>query len=236
MPDDLDDVLGGVRVADEVLALRPDFVAAVVVADGLRAGPTDDTTRALLADAAATAQGVDPAHEPHLASWRAAYSAFGAKPSRTRNSAEALLRRAAAGLPEVNALVDVYNAVSVRHRIPVGGEDLDAYAGRPRLVRARGDERFETVANGEPADEHPDPGEVVWRDDAGVTCRRWNHRQCVRTRITATTTRALFVLERLDPLPVPDLLAAADDLTAALRARSGDAVLVRRRLLGAAAD
>jgi DNA/RNA-binding domain of Phe-tRNA-synthetase-like protein len=32
--------------------------------------------------------------------------------------------------------------------------------------------------------EHPEPGEVIWRDDDGVTCRCWNWRQCVRTRIT----------------------------------------------------
>lgn len=36
----------------------------------------------------------------------------------------------------------------------------------------------------EPAVEHPRPGEVIWRDDAGVTCRQWNWRQCTRTRIT----------------------------------------------------
>jgi DNA/RNA-binding domain of Phe-tRNA-synthetase-like protein len=32
--------------------------------------------------------------------------------------------------------------------------------------------------------DQPEPGEVIWRDDDGVTCRCWNWRQCVRTRIT----------------------------------------------------
>ena len=36
---------------------------------------------------------------PHVAAWREAYRAFGAKPQRTRNSVEALMRRAEAGLP-----------------------------------------------------------------------------------------------------------------------------------------
>lgn len=46
-------------------------------------------------------------------------------------------------------------------------EDLAAYVGPARLVRARGDEPFETTSGGVAAVEHPDPGEVVWCDDAG---------------------------------------------------------------------
>ena len=210
---DLDEVAESVRIDADVRALRPDFAVLVIAADGLPGGPTDAWSRGLLKEAAATAADLgDVTAEPHVAAWRQAYTAFGAKPGRTRNSAEALLRRAPAGLPEVNLLVDVYNAVSVTHRLPVGGEDLDAYAGAPHLVRADGTERFDTVADGGPAVEHPEPGEVVWRDDTGVTCRRWNHRQCVRTRITEGTTRALFLLERLDPMPFEALDAAADDL------------------------
>ncbi|MCC3767671.1 B3/4 domain-containing protein [Streptomyces sp. UNOC14_S4] len=215
---DLGTVAGSVRVDETVRALRPDFAVLVIAADGLPTGPTDAWSRGLLKDAAGTAaEPADVTAEPHIAAWRQAYTAFGAKPGRTRNSVEALTRRAGAGLPEVNLLVDVYNAVSVTHRLPIGGEDLAAYEGAPRLVRATGGEPFDTVADGAPAVEHPEPGEVVWRDDRGVTCRRWNHRQCVRTRITATTTSALFLLERLDPLPFEALEAAADDLLTRLR-------------------
>ena len=68
---------------------------------------------------------------PHIAAWRDAYQAFGAKPQRTRNSLEALTRRAVDGLPRVDRLTDLYNAISVLHQIPVGGEDLDHYDGSP---------------------------------------------------------------------------------------------------------
>ncbi|MBB5120576.1 cytoplasmic protein [Streptomyces eurocidicus] len=225
---DLDAVAESVRVDAAVRALRPDFAVLAIAADGLPAGPTDAWSRGLLKEAADGAAGLDVTAEPHVAAWRQAYTAFGAKPGRTRNSAEALARRAAAGLPEVSLLVDAYNAVSVAHRLPIGGEDLDAYAGAPRLVRAVGDERFDTVASGEPAVEHPEPGEVVWCDDLGVTCRRWNHRQCVRTRITETTTRALFLLERLDPMPLDALAAAGEDLLTRLRERAPELRAVTR--------
>ena len=132
--------------------------------------------------------------------WREAYRAFGAKPQRTRNSLEALLRRAASGLPRVNRLTDIYNAVSVLHQLPLGGEDLNRYSGAPRLVRATGTEPFDTVADGAVVVEHPEPGEVVWCDDAGVTCRRWNWRQARRTQLSDDTTTALFILDALDPI------------------------------------
>ncbi|QLE73132.1 cytoplasmic protein [Streptomyces rectiverticillatus] len=225
---DLEAAAASVHVEEAVRALRPDFAVLVIAADGLPAGPSDPWSLGQLADAAATAEGLDVTAEPHIAAWRSAYSAFGAKPGRTRNSAEALIRRAPAGLPEVNLLVDVYNAVSVAHRLPVGGEDLAAYAGPPRLVRATGSEPFDTVSGGAPAVEHPEPGEVIWRDGLGVTCRRWNHRQCVRTRITEKSTSALFLLERLDPMPLEALHAAADDLLARLRERAPDLRAVSR--------
>ncbi|MFD0658334.1 B3/B4 domain-containing protein [Thermocatellispora tengchongensis] len=128
---------------------------------------------------------------------------------------DALLRRMP--LPEINAVVDAYNAVSVKHVLPIGGEDLAHYSGPARLVRATGEEPFDTVDRGEPVTEHPEIGEVVWRDDTGVTCRRWNWRQCVRTRITESTTDALFILERLAPLERDELTAAASELAEMLR-------------------
>jgi DNA/RNA-binding domain of Phe-tRNA-synthetase-like protein len=45
----------------------------------------------------------------------------------------------------VHRLTDLYNAVSVLHPDPVGGEDLTGYTGPPRLARATGRERFDTV-------------------------------------------------------------------------------------------
>src|SRR5215471_16745177 len=108
-------------------------------------------------------------------------------------------------LPPVNAVVDMYNLLSLRYTVPVGGENLSAYVGSPRLVQAVGDERFETVRNGQPAVESAEAGEVVWRDDVGVTCRRWNWRQSIRTRLEVDTTDMWFVLERLEPMPLASL-------------------------------
>jgi DNA/RNA-binding domain of Phe-tRNA-synthetase-like protein len=228
--------LDGARVDIEVSALRPDYRAMLLAVDGLVPGPSDQASDALLqaAETAASEALRDrPVEElPHVAAWREAYRAFGAKPQRTRNSLEALLRRAASGLPRVNRLTDLYNAVSVLHQVPLGGEDLNRYTGAPRLVRATGREPFDTVADGSTVTEHPDPGEVVWCDDAGVTCRRWNWRQARRTQLGEETTAALFILDALDPMTDEALRAAADDLVTRLT-RLGPGVEVVRRLVAA---
>ncbi|MEU7034560.1 phenylalanine--tRNA ligase beta subunit-related protein [Streptomyces sp. NPDC046237] len=209
-------------VSDEVRALVPGFTHLAIEAHGLVNGPSDDASSALLDDAARRLverlAGGTPDKDPHIAAWRAAYSAFGAKPSRTRNSAEALARRALAdgGLPRINRLVDAYNAISVAHLIPAGGEDLDRIQGAMTLVRATGDEPFVTVAGGEETVEHPEPGEIVWRDEAGVTCRRWNWRQGPRTRIDDDTVNAVFLLESLTPMTRDELLAAGTELAESL--------------------
>lgn len=227
-------ILDRLHVGPEVAALRPDFAVCALAVHGAGNGPSDAVSEAWLADAEAWARaGADvPAH---VAAWQEAYRAFGAKPQRTASSVEALWKRArGGGLPRVNWLVDLYNAVSVRHELPVGGEDLARYAGPIRLVRAAGDEAFETMKDGQPVVEHPAAGEVVWTDDLGVTCRRWNWRQGTRTRLTEASTSMLFLLERLAPLGLDALERAADALVAAVVERYPRA-RIERRVLGPAA-
>ncbi|HEY7486628.1 MAG TPA: phenylalanine--tRNA ligase beta subunit-related protein [Streptosporangiaceae bacterium] len=221
-------MLDSIVVDDSVRALRPDFAVLLVTAESLGNGPSDAGSVDRLAAAARHA--ATPDEDDHVQAWREAYRAFGAKPKRTRPSVDALLKRADA-VPAINLVVDAYNAVSIEHVLPIGGEDSDAYRGPARLIRAVGDEPFDTVAGGEEIVDHPEPGEVVWRDDVGVTCRRWNWRQCVRTRITEATKNALFILERLEPYPLDRLTAAGDDLAVRLRAFSPD-VRIETRLVG----
>lgn len=233
-PGSLQQFLDGAAVDADVFALRPDYRAMLIAVDGIQAGPSDQTSEALLTSAESSARDAlrdAPVEElPHIAAWRDAYRSFGAKPQRTRNSLEALTRRADVGLPRVNRLTDIYNAISVLHQVPLGGEDLSRYVGAPRLVRATGEEPFDTTAGGDAVTEHPEPGEVVWCDDEGVTCRRWNWRQGRRTQLTDSTTAALFILDALAPITDAELHSTADALTGHLTTLGAD-VTVARRLL-----
>jgi DNA/RNA-binding domain of Phe-tRNA-synthetase-like protein len=226
------EILQAARIAPEIFTLRPDYRALLMVVEGIPPGPSNTTSETMLQEAEhhiKTLLTKSPITSfPHIAAWREAYKGFGAKPQKTRNSLEALTRRAEGGLPRVNQLTDIYNAISVKHQIPLGGEDLDKYDGAPFLIRATGTESFQTFSGGEPLVENAGPGEPVWCDESGVTCRRWNWRQGPRTALTDETTRVLFILDALKPLSNEGLLEAADELAAALKGLSPDVRTAQR--------
>ncbi|WP_159613024.1 B3/4 domain-containing protein [Glutamicibacter sp. JC586] len=223
-------------VAPEVFELRPDYRALLLVVEGLEPQASSAVADELIAHAEAHAKELlaeTPVDQlPQISAWRDAYRGFGAKPQRTRNSLEALTRRAADGLPRVNALTDIYNAISVLHQIPLGGEDFDLYDGPAQLPRAIGDEAFDTTAGGEIVIENPSEGEVIWRDNTGVTCRRWNWRQGKRTALSEKTSTAFFILDALEPMTDERLSAVGEELGQALESLGG-AVQISRRMIGA---
>jgi DNA/RNA-binding domain of Phe-tRNA-synthetase-like protein len=226
--------LDNARIAPEVFQLRPDYRALLMVVTNIPASPSDAASEAFLSSAetsAKTALSQTPVNDiPHVAAWRETYKAFGAKPKKTMNSLEALLRRVDNGLPRVNRLTDIYNAISIKHQIPLGGEDLDKYQGAPFLIRATGDEKFITKSGGEEVTDHPKPGEVVWCDEGGVTCRLWNWRQCSRTGLSDSTTSVLFIMDALDAMDDEKLSAAADELSSELSKLSADVKVSRRTI------
>jgi DNA/RNA-binding domain of Phe-tRNA-synthetase-like protein len=136
---------------------------------------------------------------PSILKWREVYKSFGAKPSKYRNSAEALLRRVVGGndIYKINSLVDIYNLVSLKYICTVGGEDLDKLKGDLVLDFADGKEEF--IALGSDENHSPKEGEVVYKDNRGVICRRWNWRESDRTKLTEDTKNAIIVIENLIP-------------------------------------
>ena len=106
-------------------------------------------------------------------------------------------------LEHINKLVDIYNYISLKYMIPVGGDDLDNIDGSIRLRFAQGDERFVQLNSDEVG--HPKEGEVVYMDNTDVLCRRWNWRECDKSKMTEDTTNAVLVVEGLDPIGKADV-------------------------------
>ena len=53
---------------------------------------------------------------------------------------------------------------------------------------------------------------MVWADDKGVSCRRWNWRESERTKLTASATDAILVVEARPPKGERGLLSACEEL------------------------
>ncbi len=206
------------KIEPAVFEKFPDYIAVAIYAYGLDNYADGEYANIVLRQAEAESRAnfanQTASENPHVAAWRLAYSGFGSKPSKYLCSVEALLSRVLKGqdLPNINPVVDVYNAVSLRYILPAGGEDLDKLESDLTLKFAVGNEKFVNLQNGEEVVTYPDAGEVIWADTKGVTCRRWNWRQCVRTALTRAASNAYFVLDRLPPFSVQTLEAAADEL------------------------
>jgi DNA/RNA-binding domain of Phe-tRNA-synthetase-like protein len=150
---------------------------------------------------------------PKIQAWRRAYSEFGAKPKKYKSSVESLYRMVLKGdgLKPINKLVDIYNFVSLKHMLPLGGDDLDKIDGDIRLQMAKGGEPFIPLHSQET--EPARPGEVVYSDDKEILCRRWNWRECDKTKMTEETSNAVLVVEALPPSARNDVETAAEELS-----------------------
>lgn len=150
---------------------------------------------------------------PKIQAWRRAYSEFGAKPKKYKSSVESLYRMVlkGSGLKPINKLVDAYNFVSLKHMLPLGGDDADKIDGDIRLQLAKGGEPFIPLNSQE--SEPAQPGEVVYLDDKEILCRRWNWRECDKTKMTEETSNAVLVVEGLPPAGVNEIETAAQELS-----------------------
>lgn len=154
----------------------------------------------------------DIAKHKLIAPWKAAYLAFGAKPKKHHNSVESLMRTILEGgkIRRINKLVDLYNYLSLKHLVPMGADDLDEVIGNIRLTFAKGSETF--IAIGKAGRNNPEPGEVIYRDELEVLCRRWNWRECYKTRITEDTKNAILYVEGLKPVTEEELKKILEEL------------------------
>ena len=143
--------------------------------------------------------------------WRDAFKQFKTKKG-ARASIEAMLKRVSNGnhIGTINPLVDIYNSISLRYGLPVGGEDIDKFEGDCRLTLAEGGEDF--ITYGSDKSEPPYEGEVVYKDDAGAICRCWNWREAVRTMLTEETTNSFMCIELVDETRTAEFEAALNEL------------------------
>lgn len=217
------------RVSEAIDDAYPEATVAVIVALGLNNSPSNAESGKALADAAAALHTVVDADglrdHAKIACWHEIYKRFNAKPRKYPCSVESLARRALrpdSTVPTINCLVDFYNALSLRHLVPIGGEDLDALQGTLELRPATGRESFD-IADDSSADHVIVPeGEVIWTDDLGATCRRWNWRQGRRTRLTEETKNAYFIIDAAVPSTGgKEIVQIVEELIDILRVHAG---------------
>jgi DNA/RNA-binding domain of Phe-tRNA-synthetase-like protein len=156
---------------------------------------------------------MSPAEIPAVAAWRRVFREFGVKPTQYRSAIEALLRRLTkkGDIPAISTLVDVGNLVSIRYAVPVAFFDLASVAGKITVRFADGSEDFADL--GSSATVHPEPGEVIFVDEAGVVAaRRWCWRQSAQSATGPDTSEVLVTVEGHHDAAAGDVTAAVADI------------------------
>ena len=216
--------------------LFPEAAIGIVVANGMKS--TDEVPEADVQAIAGLLREANAAADQHLESntisqnevvavWREAYRKFKTKKG-ARCSVENLLKRVLKGNPvgSITPSVDIYNAISLKYALPVGGEDIDTFKGDVRLGITEGGDAFRPL--GEDEDEPTLPGELCYRDDAGAICRCWNWRDGVRTALTDDSKNAFLIIECVDPARVDDLRAAIDEFAGLIERYLGATIAAKK--------
>ena len=205
------------RIEEKIFEAFPELMIGVVVAKGVnnvdRVEEVGVLTREQEKRIRAEYVGETLSQTPKINVWRVAYKMFGVKPHDAKSPVENLYRLILRGeeLKQINPLVDLYNYISIKYTLPVGGEDLDVIQGDLQLVYAGANEPVvKLLGDAEPA--APLAGEIMYRDDVSAICRRWNWREVERTKLTDKTKNAVIVIESLAPTTRAELESAVAEL------------------------
>src|SRR3972149_3371880 len=209
-------------VKDTIFDEFPELVLGVVILHNI----DNSQNRAEIAETLRQAEAALPGkfgstpviEHPYIVAWREAYRKFGAKPKDYPSSVENLTRRVLNGatIGHINNLVSLYNTISLRHILPVGGEDLDKIVGDVLLTRA-GNEESAVFLIGEKEARAPRAGEIIYKDEVGAICRRWNWKEADRTKLTEDTKDAFMVIEGLPPVGREQIQTALSELSEMLK-------------------
>ena len=188
-------------IQKELFDLLPDLTIGMVVAMGLdNTHPSkeiDDLLSQSIEEMKKSFIAEKAQDHPRIKPWRTAFSKLGISGSKFPSSTESIARRILKGdpFPKINPLVDLYNSISLRYLVPMGGHDLDTLDGNVYLRFAEGWEPFTPMGGGETMT--VPKGELVYRDDREVLTRNWVWRQCEKDKTTEKTQNIFIPIDVL---------------------------------------
>lgn len=153
---------------------------------------------------------------PELAVWRTAYQKLGVKPSKFLSSIEALLRRAKKGEHAQVGIpaVDLYNIVSVIHRVPMGAYDVTKLGHDPIQLRYALPEQDVFTPLGGQSDRFPlNPKLAVYAQGNEILCWGFNTKDSAETAVDECSHTILFLSESVSIEGKAKSMMALDELS-----------------------
>ena len=208
-------------VEKEIFEKLPNACFGVVMAKGIDNNKTYPEIEQLLDESIAAAaqrfEGKKVKEEPDILPYREAFRALGINPNKYLCSIEALFTRIAKGkgMPHINPVVGLGNAVSLKYTLPMGAHDLCGSSEDICIRLAQPGDTF--LPFGGETEETPDSGEVIYAVGHQVRTRRWTWRQSEHGKITPESTDIFFPIDGFTDFNREQVLAARDELQALVK-------------------
>lgn len=189
-------------VTEDVFAKIPDAQFGLVSVLGADNHGDNAEVEALLNEGIAQCEafysGKKVKDEPELQPYREAFRNIGINPNRYMCAIEALMTRIAKGqgMPHINTIVDLGNAISLKYHLAIGAHDLDTMEGSFGVRMSEEGDTF--LPFGAEEREPVEPGEVVYASGHKIRTRRWTWRQGTEGQMTEETSHILFILDGFD--------------------------------------
>ena len=149
----------------------------------------------------------------YIKCYRDAFQKLNINPNKFMCSIEALLTRISKkkGMPEINSIVDLVNAVSIKYKLPMGAHDLDSMNNEDFYIRySVNDDTF--LPFGETETEKVDNNELVYAVAHDIRTRRWIWRQSEYGKITENSSNIIFPIDAFIGINDDKAIKARDEL------------------------
>jgi len=203
-------------VAADVFERNQNLCFGVVVADGIdnRTEITEisDTLQRSVARIREEFKETKVKEDHRIIYFREAFRNLGINPNKYMSSIEAMATRISKGgqIPSINNAVNLANAVSLKHLLPIGTHDVEGLES-DMMVRFAGPEDF-FVPFGQTEAERPDPGELIYVTGTKVKTRRWIWRQSEIGKVTEVSAHIFFPIDGLIGKNDKAVLSARDEI------------------------
>lgn len=149
--------------------------------------------------------------------YRESFQSLGINPNKFMSSIEAMITRVAKkkGLPNINPIVDIGNAISLKHIVPLGAHDIDMADGDICVRFSKTGDKFIPFGQNEP--EHLDDGELIYSVGEMVKTRRWIWRQSEEGKINNSSNYIFFPIDGFKDKNYEAVMAARDELALLLK-------------------
>lgn len=204
-------------IENKVFETLNDMCVAVIIAKEIDNSKKIDEISSMLKDSITNAEkdfeNIKVKESEYIKCYREAFQKLNINPNKFMCSIEALLTRISKkkGMPEINAVVDLVNAVSIKYKLPMGAHDLDSMKEDFYIRYSVNGDIF--LPFGETNTEEVDNNELVYVTSNDVRTRRWIWRQSEHGKIIETSSNIIFPIDAFIGVNDDKAIKARDELS-----------------------